>query len=369
MDKVKLLYIITSLGFGGAENLLLSYVKRLDKKKYSILVCCLRDKPDDLLQEISNYAEVIKLGIPNRFNPIIIIHLVKLIRRIKPQIIHTHLFQPRIYTAFSSLFFHKVILIAHKHNNVNLRKHNIFIILEILSFLFYKRIIAISQSVKKSLMKYELVPERKISIVYNGIDFNKFNESYISKGYNQGKKLTIGTVCRLERQKGLKYLLLAMRLILTKFPDTILEIIGEGSLEPELKLLSKKLGISNSVIFFGKFANVIPFYKRMDIFVLPSIYEGFGIVILEAMASGIPIVATNIEGIKEVIVNEISGLLVSPKNPDDLACAILQIIENRQLREKLIDEGIKRARLFDIDEHVKSLDNLYMTLLGEESYK
>jgi glycosyltransferase involved in cell wall biosynthesis len=218
-------------------------------------------------------------------------------------------------------------------------------------------------------MKYELVPERKISTVFNGIDFNKFNESYISKGYNQGKKLTIGTVCRLERQKGLKYLLLAMRLILTKFPDAILEIIGEGSLEPELKVLSKKLGISNSVIFFGKFANVIPFYKRMDIFVLPSIYEGFGIVILEAMASGIPIVATNIEGIKEVIVNEISGLLVSPKNPDDLACAILQIIENRQLREKLIDEGIKRARLFDIDEHIKSLDNLYMTLLGEESYK
>ena len=107
----------------------------------------------------------------------------------------------------------------------------------------------------------------------------------------------------------------------------------------------------------------------MDIFVLPSVYEGFGIVILEAMASGIPVVATDIEGIKEVIVNEISGLLVSPKNPEVLAHAILQIIENRQLREKLIDEGIKRARLFDIHEHVKSLDNLYMTLLEEDSYK
>lgn len=369
MDRKRILYIITSLGLGGAENLLLSYVKRLDKNKYSISVCCLRDKPDDILQEVSTYAEVVKLGITNKFNPIIIIHLIRLIRIIKPHIIHTHLFQPRILTSFASFFFRKAKLITHKHNNVNLSKHNIFIILEIFSLLFYKRIITISQSVKKSLMKYEFVPERKITVIYNGIDFDKFNKSRTNERFQEENKLTIGVVCRLEQQKGIKYLLLAMRMILIKFPYVKLEIIGEGSLEEKLKGLSKKLGISNSVNFLGKFKDVIPLYKRMDIFVLPSIFEGFGIVLLEAMASGIPVVATNIEGIKEVIVNEVSGLLVSPKNPSALADGIIRIIEDQKLREKLIDEGLKRAKLFDIHSHINSLDNLYYNLIEEESYR
>lgn len=368
MRKINILYVITSLGIGGAENLLLSYLKRLDRSKYNFLVCALREKPDDLFSEISNYAEVTNLGMNNKFNPSVIFQLRKLIKKTQPDIIHTHLFQARFYTTIAYQFSRRSVLITHKHNNVNLKKHNVFILLEMLSIIFNKKVIAISQSVKDSLKKFELVPEKKIFVLTNGIDYQKYNKSAISKHFSNNRPLTIGTVCRLEWQKGLSYLLLAMNIILAKFPQTRLEIVGDGSLLGELQHLSKKLGISNSVFFFGKFAEVIPFYNRMDIFVLPSLYEGFGIVLLEAMASGVPIVATNVDGIKEVVIDGVSGILVPPKNPRAIADAILKIIENPQLANQLVDEGLKRSKSFDIKEHIMKLDDLYANLLGVESY-
>lgn len=369
MGKIKILYVITSLGLGGAENLLLSYLKRLDRNKYDFFVCALREKPDDLLSEISKYSEVINLGVKNKFNPRVIFRLRKLIRQIQPDLIHTHLFQARFYTTIAYLFSNPTILITHKHNNVNPQKHNVFIFLEMLSILFNTKVIAISQSVKKSLTKFELVPSKKIFVLLNGIDYQKFNKNAVPKHYSNDKPIIIGTVCRLEPQKGLSYLLLAMKIILAKFPETRLEIVGDGSLLGELQDLSKKLSISKSVFFFGKFAEVIPFYNRMDIFVLPSINEGFGIVLLEAMASGVPVVATNVDGIKEVVIDGESGILIPPRSPEAIANAIVKIIENPQLAGDLVEAGFKRSKLFDIQAHVMKIDELYINLLGVESYK
>jgi glycosyltransferase involved in cell wall biosynthesis len=368
MRKIKILYVITSLGLGGAEKLLLDYVKRLNSEKYSFYICCFRDKPDDLIGEISKYAEVTNFRISNKFNPIVIRHLIKLINQVQPDIIHTHLFQPRFYTTIAHLFTRRGILIAHKHNSVNIRKHNVFIFLEMLSIIFNQKVIAISQSVKQSLIKYEFVPEKKIDVIHNGIECQNFYDNINKSKILNEKKIILGTVCRLERQKGLKYLLLAMKIILIKFPEVKLEIIGEGTLLNELQELSKKLGISNSVIFFGKFTDVKPFYNRMDAFVLPSLYEGFGIVILEAMASGVPVIASDVDGIKEVIQDEINGMLVLPKNPEAIAIAVTRLIQNNQLYSHLVEEGLKRARVFDIHEHLMKLDNLYSSLLGAESY-
>lgn len=369
MSKTKILYVITSLGLGGAENLLLSYLRKLDNTKYSFHVCCFREKPDDLLTEISKYAQVTNLNVKNRFNPLIVFDLIRLINSQKPDIIHTHLFQPRIYTTIANVFSRRTILITHKHNRVNPIKHNIFIILEMLSSIFNKKIIAISQSVKESLQNYEFIPGKKIVVLPNAIEYQIFNESANFRDEIGRNEHTIGTIGRLEKQKGIEYLLLAMRQILSKFPDAKLEIIGDGSQAGKLKSLCEKLCISNSVFFFGKFVDVIPFYRRMDVFVLSSIYEGFGIVLLEAMASAVPVVATNVGGVKEVVSDMSSGLLVPSKNPAAIANAVVQIFENQELAKRLSDEGMKRAKLFDINEHINKLDSLYTNLLGEESFQ
>jgi glycosyltransferase involved in cell wall biosynthesis len=369
MKKIKILYVITSLGLGGAEKLLLYYLKNLDKNKYRLYVCCFREKPDDLLLETQKYAQVINLNIRNKFNPSVVLSILKVIRNIQPDIIHTHLFQPRVYTTIAYLFYKRTIIITQKHSIVNLKKHNFFILLEMACIRLNKKVIAISESVKDSLQKYEFVAENKVFVLPNCIDFHKYNNSKMRNGVRNKEKLVIGTVGRLEPEKGINYLLLAMNIILTKFPEVKLEIIGDGSSLNELKNLSKKLNISNSVKFFGKFVNVIPFYNKMDVFVLPSILEGFGIVLLEAMAAGIPVVATNVNGIKEVVINMHSGLLVPSKNPEAIADAVIRLIDNPELRKSLIQEGLKRAKLFDVKEHIIKLDNFYTNLLGIESYR
>lgn len=367
VKKIKVLYIITSLGLGGAEKLLLHYLRNLDKDKYSLYVCCFREKPDDLIPEMSEFAEIINLKIKNKFNPIVIISIIKLVQKIKPDIIHTHLFQPRVYTTIAQIFSKRPVLITQKHSIVNPRKHHLFILFEMLSIRLNDKVIAISESVKKSLKKYEFIPENKILVLPNCIDYKKFHNISEREIIQNKKEIVIGIVGRLEIEKGIKYLLLAMKIILTKFPNARLEIIGDGSQSKELKELSKKLGISNSVIFFGKFTDVIPFYNKMDVFVLPSILEGFGIVLLEAMAAGVPVIATHVDGIKEVVIDGECGILVPPKNPEAIASSFTRLIENPQLTKKIIEEGFKRAKLFDVQEHVMKLDSLYNNLLGAES--
>lgn len=369
MKKIKLLYIITSLGLGGAEKLLLYYLKNLDKGKYSLYVCCFREKPDDLMLEMSEFAEIFNLKVKNKFNPIVIVSIIKLIRKISPDIIHTHLFQPRVYATIAHIFSKRPVLITQKHSIVNPKKHHMFIFLEMISIWMNDKVIAISESVKKSLKKYEFISENKILVLPNCLDYKKFKNKTEREIIQNKKEIVIGTVGRLEKEKGIKYLLLAMKIILTRFPNARLEIIGDGSQFKELKEFSKKLGISNSVIFFGKFADVIPFYKKMDIFILPSILEGFGIVLLEAMAAEVPVIATDVDGIKEVVIDGECGILVPPKNPEAIANSVTRLIENPQLTKKIVEKGLIRALLFDVQEHVMKLDSLYTNLLGVESYR
>jgi glycosyltransferase involved in cell wall biosynthesis len=369
MKKINVLYVITSLGIGGAEKLLLSYLKGLYSEKFNFYVYTLRDKPDDLKSEISAYSEVRSLGIKNKFNPLVVFKLWKAIKVVQPQIIHTHLFQPRIYTTISHFFIRKGILITHKHSIVNPRKHHFFIFLEMICILLNTKVLAISQSVKRSLHRYEFIPERRIFVLPNSIDLNEFSSIRQNKALSLQKTIILGSVGRIEKSKGLNYLLLAIVKILKRYPNTKLEIVGDGSALEDLKALSKKLKISNSVKFFGKLANPIPAYSRMSIFILPSILEGFGIVLLEAMAAGIPVIASNVDGIKEVVVDGESGILVPPKNSDAIADAVFKIIEQPQLASNLVEEGLLRAKLFDVNSHLKNLENFYYSLLGAESYQ
>ena len=369
MNKKKILFVITSLGYGGAERLLIHYVSKLNKNKYDFLVCSLRDKPDDLLPDISEYTPVIKLNLSNRFNPSITFKLIKLFKDFKPDLIHTHLFQPRIYATLAYLFYRNAILITQKHNNVNGIKHHIFIFFEMICISLNERVIAISESVKNSLIKFELVSPKKIFVLPNCIDYQHFNNYNVVNTDIEEKRddIVIGVVGRLERQKGVKYLILAMKIILNRYPKATLDIIGDGSQLLKLQKLAEKIGISNSVKFFGKFGDVIPFYKKMDIFVLSSIYEGFGIVLLEAMATGVPVIATNVDGIKEIIIDMNNGILVPTKNPKAIADAITRIINDSELRKNLIDQGFKQAKLYDVKEHVMKLDNFYSQLLKIDS--
>ncbi len=233
------------------------------------------------------------------------------------------------------------------------------------------KIICVSESTKKQcLVDYEL-PEKKAVVIRNGVDINKFSPNIdgiqIREKYAIGNSPLLLYVGRLRILKGIHYLLYAMADIIKKYPNAKLLVIGGGAGEKDMHILTNKLGIGNNVLFGGRFSNeqLPEFYAAADIVIVPSTHEGFPLVVLEAMASGKPVVASNISGIPEAIKHGENGLLFEVGDVNQLAKHILTLLENPDLREEMGKKGRRIAEeRFDWKIIARQYKNEYTKLLG-----
>jgi len=178
--------------------------------------------------------------------------------------------------------------------------------------------------------------------------------------------LVVGTVARLSRQKGIEYLLHAAKTVIKQFPDITFIIAGKGPLESQLKGLSIKLGISDKVKFLGFNDDIPKLLSVIDIFVLPSLWEGMPNVVLEAMAAGKPVIATDTGGSKDIIDSGINGVLVEPKNSEALAEAILALLGDPAQRKRLGESARDKVKeRFPIDKMVSKTEQIYTKLLNQ----
>jgi glycosyltransferase involved in cell wall biosynthesis len=193
------------------------------------------------------------------------------------------------------------------------------------------------------------VPEDKIKVILNGLDPQEFNPSdgsQIRADLGIGSRPFIMTAIRLVKRKGPRYLITAFSKVLRDVPDAMLVIAGDGPEATNLRRLVKKLEIEGSVLMLGSLPHrrVLKLMAAADVFVLPSLMESFGLVLLEAMMAGAPIVCTRVGGVPEVIENGVNGLMVPPADDDALASAILTILNDRELAKRLSRNGLKIAR-------------------------
>jgi len=206
-------------------------------------------------------------------------------------------------------------------------------------------------------------------VIYNGIDkkdFTTIDGKYIRQELRIPLGATvIGTVGRLVSQKGHKYLLAAFALIKDEFPGARLLLVGEGSRMDELKNYAKGLSVDKEVIFAGLRRDIPQMLSAMDIFVFPSLWEGLGNALLEAMAAGKPVIATNIPPIREVINSEQAGILVPPADPAAIASAVRLLLQDRALAASLGKTSQERAfSSFGIDRTVTMYLDLYKGILS-----
>ena len=176
-------------------------------------------------------------------------------------------------------------------------------------------------------------------------------------------RLIIGSVGRLHEQKGYDVLLKAFQTILKSHPDAFLVILGDGPLFGVLNKQAMALGIQESVIFLGSRGDVAEVLKTFDVFVSSSRWEGLPGVVLESMAAGIPVVATDIPGTNEIIENKINGLLVKPGNSEKLAEGILVLLSDREVREKYAAAAITKLSEYDVQNIAKAYENVYRGIL------
>ncbi len=193
------------------------------------------------------------------------------------------------------------------------------------------RYIAVSNEVKERLRKDMAVPESKIKVVHNGIRLARFSrqtDPELRRELTQGSgRPIVLTPARLHSQKGHIYLLQAAALV----PDALFVLAGEGPERRSLEDVAKGLGLETRVRFLGQREDIPDLLACCDVFVLPSLYEGLPLSVLEAMAAGKPVVATRIGGTAEAVVHGVTGMLVPPENPRELAAAIRTLLADSSL--------------------------------------
>ncbi len=216
--------------------------------------------------------------------------------------------------------------------------------------------------------RFKLVPEKKMVVIKNGINFEAFEaEASLDREEDESpfgsSGPVVGTIARLHRQKGLPYLIRAAKIIRDVIPEVSVWIAGGGSLMPELKKLGQTLGLEDTIHLLGERKDVARLLSRFDVFVLPSLWEGLPYSLLEAAALGKPVVATDIDGVREVIKHDESGLLVPAQNSERLAEAVLRLLQEREFAARL-GQNLKNytQRDFSLSEMIQKTQDLYLKL-------
>lgn len=234
-----------------------------------------------------------------------------------------------------------------------------------------KMVIAISEQVKEYLIQDFALKEEDIRVINNGIDVNKFIVHNVQQFTVNKKKLSlsegpvVGIVARLSDVKGHTYLVEAMKQVIDEIPDAQLLIVGEGKMKDELVKLTKALGIEKNVFFLPEVEDTREVLSAMDLFVLPSLKEGLGLALMEAMASGLAVIGSDIGGIRSLIQDGKTGLLAKVADSQDLAAKIIALLKAPQMR-KILSRTAQDfiAQNFSQEKMVQETERVYSECLS-----
>jgi len=289
-----------------------------------------------------------------------LINSARLLKKINPDIIHTQIIEFGKDIFLLDKLLRKPYVIWARGSDVN------FLFINKNSFMLKQTlknadaVISLTDDMKKKIKKFH---DREIFVIPNGIDLNGFEglskvELRKKFGLNKTEK-TILYVGTLRPIKGLTYLIEAVKN--TDEKNKRLFLVGYGEEREHLENLVKKLKIENIVTFVGKVPNkdVFEYMVASDVLVLPSLSEGFPNVILEAMASGLPIIATKVGGIPKIVNNEVNGFLVDPKNAKQICEMLLLLFKDEKLREKISDNNKIEAKKYSWESVINDLEKVY----------
>jgi glycosyltransferase involved in cell wall biosynthesis len=363
--SIRIIHIITTIERGGAELQLLMLAKKQALEGKRVEVLYLKGLPS--LHE--NFQSVnVKVNPVLKDKPFFsqIFLLRRYLNTIRGSyIIHAHLPQSELLATIAKTSEGKLVNSRHFGGQFFPQSNrHISSFLGRLATIRSSYVVAISESVAKILIvNREVSKTVPIKTIYYGFDLDSFiSQKSISKPFTLDKGINIGTVARLSPEKDIETLLRALKIVSQSDRTTNLYVVGSGKMEEELKSIAAALDISDSVTFLGKISEVFEFMDAIDIFVLTSKFEGFGMVLLEAMAANTRVIAANNSAIAEVISNNGAGYLFETGNEIDLANQI-NVIKDKS-RESFRIAQQSRLSFFSISKAESSLHELYENALS-----
>jgi len=352
--KIKILYLITGLNTGGAEVVVRNLSENLNKDYFNIIVISIIPLGEIGKKVRENGIKVLSLNIKCKYNLFILWKLFKLIKKEAPDILHTHLFHADILGRIVGRLagVPKIITTIHNINiGSNIRE---FLMRMTKNFSDYN--VAVAKIVAQNAIDKKMAEKNKLTVIYNGVKVSNLQPTT----YNL-KPIKIVSVGSLTEQKGYKFLIEAAPLVISCLSSVKFIILGEGSERMSLEKQIKENNLEDKVVLKGNVCNVPDYLAEANIFVMPSLWEGFSVALLEAAAASKVIIATDVGGNAEIIKNETNGFLIKPGNADALAEKIKYVLDLPEEKRKKIGENARRVvgEKFSIEKMVGEYKRLY----------
>jgi glycosyltransferase involved in cell wall biosynthesis len=362
---MKVLLLVVGLDVGGTEAHVLELASRINRKRFDVLVCSLKPLGRLGLELRARGIRVMSLNGSGKFDLRVFFRLRNVLSREKPDVVQAFLFWANVSARLCGQLVRLVPVISSYHDEV-VPEWWLTRVIDRVTMKWTKYIVCCSEAVRRSVEQRIGGGQAHCAVIPFGVDTYRFREPKGLVGdtiaLERGLPI-IGTICRLvEPKKGLKYLLEAVAQLEQDEGKPVCQVllVGEGPAEADLRAVSARLGIGSRVVFTGVRRDVPELLALMDIFVLPSLYEGFGIAILEAMAAGKPVVATTVGGIPEFVAPGQFGFLVPPRDAPALARAIKQLLDEPEKARSMGRQGQEHVtHHYSIESVVKQHEQLY----------
>jgi glycosyltransferase involved in cell wall biosynthesis len=370
LGKIRVLHLLDGLPAAGTALQVREYLRRSARHRFDHVVLNLTEGAVASVIA-SERTRVISLGVRNKISPRLILGLVSVARQVRPHILHNYLFQPNIFGTILGRLLHIPIIVVEERGIEKWKKKRHAWACRMI-YPWATRVVANSQAVCDTLAARERLNPLIVDVLPTGFDAQTFLPTH-AKGRSAARDrlalppdaFAIGTVTRLFHLKGNDLLLRAMVAVVSSCPKARLLIVGDGPERESLRKLAEGLGLAGVISFLGLRSDVSQLLPAMDVFVSASREEGLPGAIQQAMACGLPVVATAVGGVRELIRNDECGLVVPSENVERLSSAILALVRSPELRTRLAQNAMHAVECFDWDRLAPMRDEFYLRIWDE----
>ncbi len=367
---INVLELIDGGFIGGGQTHILSLVKCLDENKFKAVIAA-SGKGEFRNEVQKNGFEFTQIELPKFYRSKHLKDLDKIVENNSIDIIHSHGGVAGMYARFYKKRYGNVKTIhtihgIHYLNSGNPVRKYFSLAIEQYLVQFTDKIICVSDADLKTAVENKIADKNKTVVINNGIDLNKFagekgkrNKELVNRFDIKDEDMIIGNVSRFDYQKNQRFIISNSEELLKKYPNVKILLAGDGSLYEQSVQSVKATGMPERFIFTGEVTNAEDYYSLFDIFIFPTLWEGLSISLIEAMASGRCILASDIDANKELITDKDNGYLFNSEDPDDYLKKLFKLIEDENLRKKLSHKAVLNSINYSEDEMTRKIMKEY----------
>ena len=371
---IRVLHFCTEPVRGGAEEHMLLLLRHLDRRLFELHLVCPPEVLTLLGSDLPDDVNTIPLSFTSPIHINVALRFVRVLLNRQVDIVHSHMFRASLAASPIARLCRVPVTIETAHVREYWRQSGLKAnyVVDRIAGRFVSRYIAVSNAISKYLIEEKKLSRDKIRVISNGCDVEHFRPEHpipvdlrSNLGFDASNPVVVVSA-RLEPQKGHQVLLNALPEVIRQFPRLRVICIGDGQLRSQLEQYSDALGLNSCVRFLGYQSNVRDWLALADFTVLPSFFEGLPLTAIESLAAGRTIVATEVDGTPEVVVNRKTGLTVPPGNPERLAKAMIELLKDHHYRDKLACEGRRWVvENFSQSRQVRQTEELYLHALAD----